>query len=363
LASFSGSVIKFRGNLIKKLSKKYSVYVFSPNPDQNLINNLKKYDAKHINIPLTNFSVTPIKDFIYMLMLSIWFFKLKPKKVLAYTIKPVTFGGIISRIFQVDFFAMITGLGTAFESKDANSISKNFLLLLLRISLKRSKKILFYNTKNQEYFLKNNVITAGQSLIINGSGVDTEYYKSEKTSHKKNKKINILCMARLLKDKGIIEYISSAEKILDTRNDVNFFLLGDYQKSKLSIKKSYIDDCVNRGIIKYHGFVEDVRPYIEMADIYILASYHEGLPRSALEAMSMSKAIILSEISGTKDLIQESVNGFYCKPKSIESLTLAINKMLERKEELEKFGQKSRQIIEKNFDDRAINNKIMEVVI
>ena len=198
--------------------------------------------------------------------------------------------------------------------------------------------------------------------MVNGSGVDINYYKSRKPSKTQNKKINILCMARLLKDKGITEYIASAEKILNTRNDVNFFLLGDYQESKLSINKSYIDDYVQRGIIKYHGFVEDVRPYIEMADIYILASYHEGLPRSALEAMSMSKAMILSEISGTKNLIIEGVNGYYCKPQSTESLTRVINKMLEHKEKLEQFGKESRIIVEKNFDDRIINNKIIEVI-
>ena len=115
-------------------------------------------------------------------------------------------------------------------------------------------------------------------------------------------------------------------------------------------------------IINFVGYKEDVRKCIDECDVFVLPSYHEGMPRSALEAMSMSKAMILSKIPGTKKLIKEDKNGFFCEPKSTDSLLKAVEKILVDRSRIQNFGDESRKIIEENFDDKIINNRLLEIL-
>ena len=159
-----------------------------------------------------------------------------------------------------------------------------------------------------------------------------------------------------------MEYLEAAELIKNKYQDVEFWLIGWFQNSKYSINKNTLQKYVEKGVINFLGYKEDVRGFIDLCDVFILPSYHEGMPRSALEAMSMSKAVILSNIPGTQELIQEGKNGFYCEPRSTNSLVISIEKILSNKKNITNFGKKSRKLIESKFDDKIINKKLLEIL-
>ncbi len=361
LPSYPETILAFRGNLIKLISQKYNVYVACPKLSKDMKKEFKKLNIVHLELPLINFQITPFRDLYVFIKLNLLMLRVKPKKILSYTLKPNFYGSIAARFQKIDFYPMFTGLGTFFEEKNSNL--RFIFNKVLRFGLKKSKKIVFYNSGNMETFLGLGLCNHSQATIVNGSGLDINFYKTKKNNDTNNrKKVNFLCSARILKDKGIVEYLEVARLIKHKYENVQFMLLGWFQKSKNSISKNVIQDYIDKGFINFIGYKEDVRKYIDECDVFVLPSYHEGMPRSALEAMSMSKAMILSKIPGTKKLIKENKNGFFCEPKSVNSLLKAVEKILVDRSRIKNFGDESRKIIEENFDDKIINNRLLEIL-
>ncbi len=361
MPSYPETILAFRGNLIKLISQKYNVYVACPKLSKDMKKEFKKLNIIHLELPLINFQITPFRDLYIFIKLNLIMLRVKPKKILSYTLKPNFYGSIAARFQKIDFYPMFTGLGTFFEEKNSNL--RFIFNKVLRFGLKKAKKIIFYNSGNMETLLEMGVCNHSQATIVNGSGLDINFYKTKKNNDVKNrKKVTFLCSARILKDKGIVEYLEVARLIKHKYENVQFMLLGWFQKSKNSISKNFIQDYIDKGFINFVGYKEDVRKCIDECDVFVLPSYHEGMPRSALEAMSMSKAMILSKIPGTKKLIKEDKNGFFCEPKSTDSLLKAVEKILVDRSRIQNFGDESRKIIEENFDDKIINNRLLEIL-
>ena len=365
LPSFAGTILKFRGNLIKEVSREYKVFVAGPKISSSMQAEFNKRNIEHIHLPIVNISITPFRDISYFMKLVAIIIKLRPKIILSYTLKPNLYGSLAARIFRVDCYSMFTGLGSYFEKKEGifNRVSLKLLKFILRTSLKRNKKVIFYNSNNMETFMISSLCSPSQAEIVEGSGVDINYYKSKRFRDFTNiDNIVFLCSSRILKDKGIMEYLEAAKEIKSKNKGVDFRLMGWFQESSNSVSKEIIEKYSQEGIIKFIGHVEDVREEIDSCDVFVLPSYHEGLPRSALEAMSMSKAVILSKIPGTSNLIKENNNGFFCEPKSTESLVDSIEKMLKHRTRIREFGSESRTIIEERFSDKLINRKLLELL-
>ncbi len=361
LPSYPNTILAFRGNLIKLISQKYNVYVACPKLSKDMKKEFKKLNISHFELPLINFRITPIRDFFVFIKLYFLILKIKPKKILAYTLKPNFLGGIAARLQNIDFYPMFTGLGTFFEGK--NNIFKFVFYKFLGFGIKKSKNVIFYNSANMELLVRLGVCNHSQGIIVNGSGLDINFYKTERSiNFNDRKKITFLCSSRILEDKGIIEYLEAAKFIKKKYSNTEFLLLGWFQKSKNSIKKDFIQDYVDKGFIDFLGYKKDVRKYVDDCDVFVLPSYHEGMPRSALEAMSMSKALILSKIPGTEELIEVGKNGFFCDPKSTKSLITAMEKILSEVPKINEFGNESRKIIEEKFDDKIINNRLLEIL-
>jgi len=359
IASFAGSIVKFRGNLIKRLSKEYDVCIASPVPNRSTFKFLDDNNIKHIKLDVKNSKISPIHDFIYLIRILIIVLNFKPDKVLPYTLKPVFYTGFVRLFYRFDFYPMITGLGSFFESH-ANRALKNFFFFLFAISLSKAKKIIFYNKGNQKQFTKNKICLETNSVIVPGSGVDINYYSTRSEVSNREKTI-FLCSARLLKDKGICEYLEAAKEIKNVYKNVEFHLIGWHQDSAEKISQEYIDNFVMDGTVNFYGYCDDVRTFLNNCDVFVLPSYHEGMPRSALEAMSMSKALLLSDIPGTNGLIINGMNGYYFTSQSKESLIEAIKLILKEKKYIPEFGRKSREMVVERFNDQKINSKLCRI--
>ena len=356
------SIINFRGSLIKKLVEKgYEVTAVSSEATKSELEMIKNIGASYIDIQLKSNTISILKDIVYFLKLKRIIFKLNPNIIISYTMKPIVYSGLA--IFfkkNINFFPLITGLGNIFNTKKINLYPiKIILILLCKIALRNAKILIFQNNDNLQYFKKLKIAPKTKKIIIEGSGVDIDYFNIEPFT---NKNITFLLIARLLKDKGIIEYIKAAKKIKSKIKNINFNLIGPKDASNNRVDFDYIKKNHNAKIINYLGFQKNVKPFIADSHVYVLPSYHEGLPRSVLEAMAMGRPIITTRVSGCKETVINNKNGFLIPCKNINILIEKMMWFITNKKKILIMGQKSRNLVEEKFSSKKIDNEFIKLL-
>ena len=356
------SIINFRGNLIKRLKNEgYEVTAVASEASEFELNQLKKLGINYINTQLKTNTISVFNDIVYFSNLKKIISNINPNIIISYTLKPIIYSGLATLLNKkILFFPLITGLGGIFNtSKIFFYPIKIILIFLSKLVLRKSKVMIFQNSDNLEYFNKLKIAPKVKKIIIEGSGVDTNYFNIEPM---KNHNITFLLIARLLKDKGIEEYIEAAKKIKSNNKSINFNLIGPRDNSHNRVDFDYIKQNHDKGIINYFGFQKDVKPFIADSHVFVLPSYHEGLPRSVLEAMSMGRPIITTQVPGCKETVINNENGFLIPYKNVSILVEKMNWFIENKEEIIKMGEKSRNLVENKFSSEKINNKFIKLL-
>ena len=274
--------------------------------------------------------------------------------MLNFTIKPVIYGTFVARLLGgVPVINTITGLGTAFISTGfTNKVAKCFY----KFTFKHSHLVFFQNPDDQQFFKELNIISRDNTKLVSGSGVDLVKFKPIK--NKKRENIKILFIGRIIADKGIYELIESAKIIKKEYSNVTFILMGMLGvKNRTSISKNEVDNWVNNGLIEFVPFKDDIRCILGDSDLVVLPSYREGTPKTLIEAASMGKPLIATNVPGCREVVIDEVNGFLCQVKNSASLANKIKKFIEldysRKIEM---GKKSRELAEEKFDIIKVNN-------
>ena len=223
------------------------------------------------------------------------------------------------------------------------------------MALKYADKVIFLNKDDQKEFVDRKLVKADRTIVIPGIGVDLERFAFKPVKNYKN----VLMIARMLKTKGVLDYCKVAREVKKTHPDVVFNYLGAEGTVKLSDIQEYIDD----GSINYLGFTEDVRPYLENCLLLLLlSSYREGLPMSIMEAEAIGRAIITTDNIGCRDSIEDGYNGFIVKMHDIKSYVEKVNYLIEHPEKAEEMGRNSRELAERRFNCRKINEEIADII-
>ena len=361
ISNISTSLINFRGELIKKwINLGFEVYTFSPEYKDNHQEILENWGAKTIEYNLNRSSLNPFKDFSSIIDLKNKLKEINPNYIFAYTIKPVIFSSLISKSLDLKgMYSLMPGLGYAFNDGGLkNKIVNKIAVLLYKISLKNNDKVFFQNPDDLNLFVDLNLIDQEKTVLVNGSGVDTdEFYNTELQTDK----ISFLIMARLLKSKGIKQYIEAARILKKDYSEVEFNILGSPGSGPDAVSLEYVKKSDRDNIINYPGRVEDVKPFIAKNSVYVLPSYYrEGTPRSILEAMSMGKPIITTDNPGCRETVVDGQNGFLIPVKDHKILAEKMRYFIENKNEIIKMGKESRKIAEEKYDVHKVNQKIIE---
>lgn len=364
LAGFTPSLINFRSHLIQSfLDSGAEVTACAPQYHQETINQLNEMGVKFKKINLNVTGLDPIKDILSVIQLIKLFRILKPDILFSYTVKPVIYGSIAAGLSKIpNIFSLITGLGftsgdTSLKQKLAGFISR----FLYKFSLGFNNLVFFQNQDDRNKFINDGLLKENsQSIIVNGSGVDLDFFSPEPISH--NNEFNFLLIARLIKDKGIKEYVESARKIRRQYPSIKFNLLGYYYDNPNAISKAQIKQWTKEGIINYLGETDDVCPFIKNCSVYVLPSYREGTPRSVLEAMAMGRPIITTNVPGCKETVINGENGFLVPVKDVKALADAMEKFIKNPELIPVMGKRSREIAEEKYDVHKVNQKICEAM-
>ena len=345
-------VLLFKSELIKSIRENGYRVVVLASKDNYTKNLLDIVDEFH-EIKLNSSSVNPVKDLILIFNIYTLLKKIKPFVVLNFTIKPVIYGTLASRLINAPTINTITGLGTAFISK---GLTNRIVRLLYSFTLRFSHLVFFQNPDDQQFFKDLKIISRNNTKLISGSGVDLLRFSPKK--NKKRSEIKILFIGRIIADKGIKELIDAAKIIKKEFSNVAFILMGMVGvNNKTSISQSEIDNWVEKGIIEFIPFKDEIRGVLGDSDLVVLPSYREGTPKTLIEAASMAKPLIATDVPGCREVVNDGVNGFLCQVKNSISLANQIKRFikLDYSTKIE-MGLKSRQLAVEKFDIVKVNN-------
>lgn len=344
-----------RGDLVYLVTKNTGHFEF-----------LEKKGIKCINLNITRGFSNPLKDIMIILKLISLFRFLKPDVVHQVTLKPYLYGSIALKFIKnpdLKIVNAITGLGYLFID-ERHTIFKKILFFTMRISLRDKKKrirYIFQNTYDLQFFKSKIGINIRKHVIIKGSGVDENIYKRNKLRDPEGT-LNIMFVARLLKDKGIMEFIEAAKSMeMQYKSKVQFFIVGGTDPlNPAGIKEEELRKHMIPGYLTWQGHTEDVRAIYENCDIACLPSYREGFPKSLVEAMSMQCAIITTDTPGCNDCVIENKNGFLVPVKNSDLIVDKIIFFLNNRELLNKFGMFSREKMIKEMSLSIVVNDTFE---
>lgn len=352
LANFDVGLYQFRKELIQSLLKEHQVLISLPNGD--MVRPLEDMGCTFYDTPMDRRGINPVTD----LKLFVRYLKLlrqhKPDLVITYTIKPNIYGGIACRLMGIPYAVNITGLGTAFQGQ---GMLRKLVTLLYRVALKKAKVVFFENSANMELFLQEAIIAPGQNHLLNGAGVNLDHYTY--APYPQEGTTQFLFAGRVMKEKGIEELFAAMERLLAEGEDCCLDILGGYEENY----EDAIRRCEDAGWLRYHGYVKDVRPYIEKAHCFVLPSYHEGMANTNLECAAMGRPLITTDIPGCREAVESEVSGFTCNVKDTDSLYNAMKRFLSLpREQREAMGIAGRRRMEAFFDKNSIVEQTLTAI-
>ena len=358
-ANSSWNIYNFRMNLIKKLSEKYEVIILSP--QDKFTQYILDQGYKHVDLQFDRHSKNLFSNFYLFLQYLRLFYTYKPDAFLGFTIKPNIFGTLASIFFlRIKVFNFITGLGSFYFNR---GFFHSLILILYKIVFFKSTIIFFQNKNDQNFFITKNIINFNKSFLINGSGIDLEFFNNKNKNFLKSDFI-FLCISRINPDKGILEFVKSAELIKKEFPNIKFKLLGSFEnifknsRNLLTIKKS-----IKEKVVEHISFTEDVRPYLEISDCLVLLSYREGTSRALLEGAALSKPLIATNVPGCNNVVINNYNGFLCESNNFINAYEVMKKMLNLSiEERTIMGKNSRKLVEANFEINKVSNSILNII-
>jgi glycosyltransferase involved in cell wall biosynthesis len=356
----SWNLVNFRSGIIRSLvNAGYDVLAVAPFDEYS--SKLDNLGCRYIPLLIDNKGKHVGKD----LMLFLRFYRLikreQPDVFLGYTVKPNIYGSLACHVLGVPVVNNIAGLGSVF-------IKDNWLTYLVgrlyKISLSKSKKVFFQNKDDLTVFVDKGIVQKSIVERIPGSGVDLDKFCFS-IKHSYTTPIRFLLIARMIWDKGIGEFVEAARLLRDRGACVDICLLGPLDVENPASLSSYqMDEWVSEGVIRYLGVSDDVKNEIEMADCIVLPSYYrEGVPRTLLEAASVGRPIITTDAIGCREVVDHRVNGYLCKPRDALDLANMMEKMLLLTDEERSYmGRKGREKVEREFDEKTVIKKYLEVV-
>jgi len=357
----SWHIYNFRTGLIKELQKiGYNVVAIAPKDIYS--EKLVETDIDYFEIDMNNMGTNPFEDTKLVYDYYKLFKKIKPDVLLLYTIKPNIYGSVAAKMLNIPVISSITGLGTVFLH---DNVSSKIAKLLYKIALKIPKKVFFENPYDENVFLDQGFVEREKVVLIPGAGINTDEYIPVETIkfHEQNQP-RFLFIARLVKDKGLIEYIEAIRLLRTQYSNIEFAILGPYYPANpTAITKKEMDEWVKEGIINYLGESDDVKSIISEYDCIVLPSYREGLSRVLLEAASMAKPIVTTNVPGCRDVVEDGVNGFLCEKKDAVDLADKMEQIIQlTNDERIQMGKRGREKIVKEFDEPLVDGKYIDAI-
>ncbi|QBL09807.1 glycosyltransferase family 1 protein [Rheinheimera sp. D18] len=343
--------LSHRVALAKNLAQAgYEIHIASVNHESTV--HLRELGYQFHFVDIERGRTNPFKELIGLFNLFKLIKQLKPDIVHCITVKPVLYGGLAARLLNIrKVVVAIAGLGSVFTTDSVkNSVLRFISIRFYKLALGNPKlTAIFQNEHDRAFFVERKIIPKARTKLIRGSGVDLTKF-SLSALPTTDKKV-VLLTARLLKEKGVSEFLQAAQLVLQQRTDVEFWLAGDIDPANpSSLTTKEVSQWSKIDGITFLGFQKDVYSVLKASTIVVLPSYREGFPKALIEAAAVGRAIITTEVPGCEDAVINNKTGFLVPVKQVKPLVEKINYLLNHYDKCVEFGQQGRIYAENNFD-------------
>lgn len=345
LANHSGGLYDFRKDLIAELRRHASVAVAAPHNDR--WDELNGLADRVIELPIDRRGMNPLHDGKLFSQYRAILKEVKPDLVLTYTIKPNIYGGLACRMAHIPYAVNITGLGSAIEN---GGWLKKFVLALYRPALKGAKVVFFENAGNRDTLAATGVVPKGRDVVLHGAGVNLEDYPCQ--PYPQAGPVRFLFVGRVMHEKGVDELFAAAKRMKQQYGEqVEFHMVGSFEEAY----KPVMDQLEQAGVVKYHGYQSDMKPFYAMTSCVVLPSYHEGMSNVLLEAAASGRPLITSDIPGCREAVENGVSGYLCPAKDADALYEAMRRFAALSvEQRSQMGRCGRERMEQQFSKTAV---------
>ncbi|WP_350560621.1 glycosyltransferase family 4 protein [Psychrobacter sp. CAL346-MNA-CIBAN-0220] len=369
IGTVASSFLGFRADLIQALRKKdYIIYAFTSEYVEEDLEEIKSLGAIPVTYELNRGGLNPLKDIKSTYLLAKKIKKIAPDIVFSYFVKPVIFGTLAAKLAKVpQVIGMLEGLGYAFTDQPdglnkKTQIIKNIQVFLYKIALPKLDKLIFLNPDDQVDLVERYLIKVRKVEILGGIGLDLNEYVYTPVSSN-NLPIKFLFIGRLLKEKGIHDFVLAAKKVKEKYPKTQFTVLGEIDSSNLgALHQSELNNLISTQIINYPGYVNNVQDWIVNSHVFVLPSYREGVPRSTQEAMAIGRAVITTDVPGCRETVVDGVNGFLVEKWNPQALAEKMIYFINHPEQIAKMGHESYKIAQEKFDADKVNQRLLRIM-
>jgi glycosyltransferase involved in cell wall biosynthesis len=361
------SMVTFRGDmLLTMVEHGHEVVAVAPEDDAGVRATLAAMGVHYRSVPIDRTSTSPVRDGRATLALARLMRGLRPDIVLTYAAKPVIYGSIAARLARVPHrAAMITGLGSALGGSTMSASRSRRTLAqvmrgLYRTALRGVETLFFQNPDDLAAFEAMGLIAPGTRIVrIHGSGVNLERFPEAALPEGP---VSFLMVSRLIRDKGIREYVEAARWVREVAPEVRVRLLGSLDTNPTAVSQGELDGWVRDGVVEYLGSTDDVRPYLVDAHVVVLPSYGEGMPRSILEALAIGRPVVVTDVPGCRETVVDGWNGRLVPVRDAGALAEAMLDLVARADELAAMAERSHQLAVERYDVASVNATILEAL-
>lgn len=359
------SLLRFRGPLLEMLvARGHRVFVLAPQYSDAERRALQAMGVTPDTIKVERTGQNPFADLGTLRDLTRWFHRERPDVSLTYFIKPNIYGGLAAAIAGVPRrIAMVEGLGYLFTDNGRETAKKRLArtvaVMLLRGALRRAHRVLFLNPDDRAEFIARRIVTPERAALLGGIGVDLDAYAEAPVS---TSPITFLMIGRMLREKGLIEYVGAARLVRERYPEVRCLLVGGLDANPGGLSEEAVRALMADGAVTWLGEQEDVRSMIRMSSVYVLPSYREGVPRSTQEAMAMGRAVVTTDVPGCRETVVVGRNGFMVPPRDARGLAEAMMRFCAEPALAARMGRQSRIMAEERFDVIKVNERIYDIL-
>lgn len=353
------NIANFRSGLVRALQAEGWDVVAAAPADEH-VERVRALGCRFIDLPMDNGGTRPWRDLTLYRAYKALLREERPEVFLGFTIKPNVYGSLAAQSLGIPVINNIAGLGTAFIGR---TWLRPVARALYRHALRRSHRVLFQNEDDRRYFVDAGLVVPAQTDRVPGSGIDlTAFAPLPLPPRGPSDPVRFLFVGRVLRDKGIVEFVEAARQLRAAAACAEFAILGPLATANRSaVSQADVDAWVAEGVVRYLGVADDVRPFVAAAHCVVLPSYREGVPRTLLEAASMGRPLIATDAVGCREVVDDGVNGYLARIGDSGDLADRCARFAAASPAAQgRMGLASRTKAEREFDERRVFAKYIE---
>lgn len=361
LSSHTPSLFWFRLDMMREfLRRGCEVYALSNEAEEKWASRFAENGITYRQIPVKRNGMNPLRDQKTLMDIKAELRRIGPDKLFVYQAKTVIYSAIAAnRLGVTEVYPLIAGMGSVFVSDCLKTRAvRPVLVAMYRRALKKCPAVFFQNRDDEQIFRDRRIVKDQKVVLLHGSGVNTERFALQPQPEKPA----FLCVSRLIRDKGVYEYLSASRRLRQAHPEVECLLVGPYDSNLSTLRPEELQPFLDDGSVTYVGEQEDVRPWLTRCSVFVLPSYREGTPKANLEAMACGRAVITTDAIGCRETVKDGENGFLVPVRSVDAIYDKMEWFLAHPEETAAMGRKGREMAEEIFDVKKVNAVICQTM-